>query len=302
MYKSIKSKISISTLFKSSISASVSFLLISCNAGVASNSSNTQLAPDSLSTTLDGVSSYSEFSKTDCIKGTFDGKGNLSLSNICSTPQSFSQAILKFAAQDNNGNGVTIESLRYSDAYLFNVNTANANVAIGTLSEVSKDLILQPLQTIQFNASVIGNKQYGFNSLLANQTFEIDGIFNNSNTAIAPLALSTTTNTSTTNGPISKAAVQATANTGTLKLNIDTKNAGCNQWADCSKVMVQINDNTGAAVESVKLTSGSFGKTYSTNVDLAVGKYTITLSNVPNTTSQIDAIANTQIIERLTVQ
>jgi hypothetical protein len=153
---------------------------------------------------------------------------------------------------------------------------------------VDRSLVIDAGQTLVFSGPINQVGQDSFDSIQANKTLELislGGAINNNNLSTANLPTSQNIDTVDEQSNGKSLLAVAVVKPGTLSLKINTAAAGCGTLTDCSGLTAQVNDSAGAAVGSITVPAASFGKTYSATIpNLAPGNYTVTLSNVSNTT------------------
>ncbi|MBX9867947.1 MAG: hypothetical protein K2Y14_13620, partial [Burkholderiales bacterium] len=267
--------------------AFLSMTLSACNDGVQSN--NAQQTADAAATVVNSVQATNEqFIKNTCLSGVFNTNGSLSLTNSCSSAQSLAQANLKFVSQDSSGDALALDKFYNQDSGLrVEFSSAGSNQQIGSFASVDKGLVIDGGQTLVFSGPINQVDQDSFDSIQANKTLELislGGAISNNNLSTANLPTTQNVEVNEQSNGKSLLAVAA-VKLGSLALKINTAKAGCGTWTNCDNLTAQVNDSAGSAVGSITVPAASFGKTYSATIpNLAPGNYTVTLSNVGNTT------------------
>lgn len=263
-------------------------MLVACNGGGTQNNSVPQSISEAAIIAPNINKSSEQFVKNSCINGVFTADGSLGLTNICHSAQSLAQANLKFVAQDTSGDAITLGKFYNSASGLeIEFSSGGANQQIGSFVSVDKPLLINADKTLIFSGLINQTDRESFDCSWANKTFSVVSL---GDATIDGVSLGNETGElqalSQPNLGAEKSLLATTAvKSGTLSLKINTVAAGCGVWTDCSNLTAQVNNATGSAVGSITVPAASFGKTYSATIpNLTPGKYTVTLSNVSNTT------------------
>ena len=259
-------------------------MLGACTGGAVQNN-NTQQTVSGAAVVASNISKSSEqFVKNSCIDGVFAADGSLGLTNTCHAAQSLAQANLKFVAQDTSGDAIELGKF-YNQASGLGIefSSGGSNQQIGSFVSVDKPLLINADQTLIFSGPTNQTDRDLFDSSWANKTLSVvslgDATIDENETG--ELQELNQSDAGTEKSLLAAAVVKP----GTLSLKINTAAAGCGTLTDCSGLTAQVNNSAGAAVGSVTVPAASFGKTYSATIpNLAPGNYTVTLSNVGNTT------------------
>ena len=244
-------------------------LLSACGGGSNSGSGQNATGP-TIQATTPAVRAL--FSTQQCLSGSLSaptnsgwylGGATISITNSCDTAIDLADTSLSFTSIDNSGGFAS-----WSDAGVY-VNDANykisftqgsGNTEIGTITAdkawtgKNDNGAIYPHSSIVFGGTGINTTNGGSYQLnLANNTLAINGS--------APVA-----------------------QTGTMTVSVNTKNAGCTKDI-CSKITVAVNDVNGKTVATVAVPTTSIGATYTQTIEsLNVGSYTLSASAVSNNT------------------
>jgi hypothetical protein len=264
-------------------------MLGACNGGAVQNNNAQQTANAAAPVANSVQASNEQFIKNTCLSGVFNTNGSLSVTNSCSSAQSLAQSNLKFVSQDSSGDAIALDKFYNSASGLsLEFSSAGSNQQIGSFVSVDRSLVIDAGQTLVFSGPINQVDQDSFDSIQANKTLELislGGAINSNNLSTANLPTSQNIDTVDEQSNGKSLLAVAVVKPGALSLKINTAKAGCGTWTNCDNLTAQVNDSAGAAVGSITVPAASFGKTYSATIpNLTPGKYTVTLSNVSNTT------------------
>lgn len=209
---------------------------------------------------------HSLFAANSCLSGSVNLSGagwylggSVTLTNNCNTNQTINGNTISFTSQNMSKIYVPITSSFNNwwvnnDQYTINFAAGGSNNVIGTIEGKTTTAVLAPKQTIKFDGGVnMPDGTIAYDSVTANGTLVINGS--------APVA-----------------------QTGTMTVSVNTKNAGCSGTI-CSAIKVQVNDVNGKTVATVAVPASSAGAIYTQKIEsLNVGSYTLSASAVSNDT------------------
>lgn len=263
-------------------------ILVACTGGTAQNSNTPQTFSGAVVVASNISKSSEQFITNTCVNGAFAADGSLGLTNNCHSAQSLAQASLKFVAQDTSGDAIELGKFYNQTSGLgIEFSSGGSNQQIGSFVSVDKPLIINADQTLIFNGPTNQTDRDLFDYSWANNTLSVISL---GDAAIDEVSLGNEAGelqglSQSDVGADKSLLATAVVKPGTLLLKINTAAAGCSVWTDCSNLTAQVNNSAGSAVASITVPATYFGKTYSATIpNLTPGKYTVTLSNVSNTT------------------
>ncbi|MBX9597159.1 MAG: hypothetical protein K2X04_01130 [Burkholderiales bacterium] len=243
-------------------------LLSACGGGNSSSSSSSSSSGQNATGASIQASSEvrSLFAANNCLsaKVNLSGtgwylSGNVTLTNNCNTSQAINGNTISFTSQNLAKAYVAITTPLNNwwinnDQYTINFTNGGANQVIGTIIGKDTSAILLPNQSIKFDGGVnMPDGTVAYDSNTANTTLVINGS--------APVA-----------------------QTGTMTVSVNSKNADCSGTI-CNSIKVAVNDVNGKTVATVAVPATSAGAIYTQKIEsLNAGSYTLSASAITNNT------------------
>lgn len=248
--------------------------LTACNNGANQSGQSVTASPITANT------AKSLFATSSCLTGKVNFSGNstwylsgsVDITNTCSSEQSLAGQTVSFTSQDANQKGIAVGTLNNwwinNTAYKLVFTSGSGNTQVGTITSDNNNPIIAANQTISFNGG-LNLSGSAYNSSLASSTFAING------------------------------GTPTPAESATMNVVVDTKNAGCSNNNACQGLTVNVTDSSGVKVASFAVESSSYGATYTQPIKgLTVGSaYTVSGSAISNATVAYTPAATQTIVK-----